>query len=514
MKERDLKWCTQELCRLTNQEEDVTQDLALLIGGISSRGELLEFLTDLIGEGKTKGTKVQNFISSCLERFGARDDEVVYRKEKFEEKSEKKCGKQKNKSSFENILLDKGGGGKKKSPKKTQYVKIVSDNALTSVLLPGRNICHCLAQRHALINNCLSCGRIVCAQEGEGPCMFCGVLVADPANTARISSQSKKGREIERKLTEQKPANFKPLSHYNVPDQTNIQTEEYNRAVSHKQKLLEYDRLDIHRSKVLDDESDYFQNTRWLSKSEKEVVHKKAEERAEALHKSRLQTKVTLDFAGRKIMEDSSILQSELGVIYNEPAIQDKSLRRESCDFEPVYIDQPQQPHNLTSQHFNTPKSELNKKKAAIRNQDKDFKLMRDEGMCLTMHQPWASLLVAGIKKIEGRNWYSSHRGRLWIHAAAKQCTSDEIQTIEDQYRNIRGNETIFPEYYPSSAVIGCVFVEDILPYYENEEENNSQYLFVCKDAVSLPLPIKCKGQHKIWKLGKREHSSVLDQLF
>ncbi|KAJ0769957.1 putative ASCH domain, PUA-like superfamily, activating signal cointegrator 1 [Helianthus annuus] len=26
---------------------------------------------------------------------------------------------------------------------------------------------------------------------------------------------------------------------------------------------------------------------------------------------------------------------------------------------------------------------------------------------CLTMHQPWASLLVYGIKRIEGRSWPS-----------------------------------------------------------------------------------------------------------
>lgn len=30
--------------------------------------------------------------------------------------------------------------------------------------------------------------------------------------------------------------------------------------------------------------------------------------------------------------------------------------------------------------------------------QDRELKEMSDEGMCLSMHQPWASLLVAGIK--------------------------------------------------------------------------------------------------------------------
>jgi len=31
-----------------------------------------------------------------------------------------------------------------------------------SYLLPGRQMCDCQAQKHRLINNCLSCGRIVC----------------------------------------------------------------------------------------------------------------------------------------------------------------------------------------------------------------------------------------------------------------------------------------------------------------------------------------------------------------
>lgn len=30
---------------------------------------------------------------------------------------------------------------------------------------------------------------------------------------------------------------------------------------------------------------------------------------------------------------------------------------------------------------------------------------------CLTMHQPWASLLVYGIKRVEGRSWPAPTRG-------------------------------------------------------------------------------------------------------
>jgi len=34
---------------------------------------------------------------------------------------------------------------------------------------------------------------------------------------------------------------------------------------------------------------------------------------------------------------------------------------------------------------------------------------------CLTMHQPWASLLVYGIKRIEGRSWTAPIRGNKKI---------------------------------------------------------------------------------------------------
>lgn len=50
----------------------------------------------------------------------------------------------------------------------------------TSIFHTGRHACECQACRHPLINNCTSCGRIVCGQEGSGPCLFCGQLVSDP----------------------------------------------------------------------------------------------------------------------------------------------------------------------------------------------------------------------------------------------------------------------------------------------------------------------------------------------
>lgn len=43
-----------------------------------------------------------------------------------------------------------------------------------------RRFCLCNAQgsEHKLIGNCLECGKIVCSEEGEGPCLYCGNEIA------------------------------------------------------------------------------------------------------------------------------------------------------------------------------------------------------------------------------------------------------------------------------------------------------------------------------------------------
>lgn len=40
----------------------------------------------------------------------------------------------------------------------------------------------------------------------------------------------------------------------------------------------------------------------------------------------------------------------------------------------------------------------------------------------LTLHQPWASLIAVGVKRIETRSWSTSYRGPLAIHAGLTYC--------------------------------------------------------------------------------------------
>eukprot|EP00242_Pyramimonas_sp_CCMP2087_P001924 CAMPEP_0198228552 /NCGR_PEP_ID=MMETSP1445-20131203/113559_1 /TAXON_ID=36898 /ORGANISM="Pyramimonas sp., Strain CCMP2087" /LENGTH=248 /DNA_ID=CAMNT_0043908937 /DNA_START=194 /DNA_END=937 /DNA_ORIENTATION=- len=145
------------------------------------------------------------------------------------------------------------------------------------------------------------------------------------------------------------------------------------------------------------------------------------------------------------------------------------------------------------------------------------------ELMCLTLHQPLASLMAYGLKRVEGRVWSSDYTGPLWIHAAAKEVSPEEIAEIEAFYTEVFQRDTLsdsrpkFPAHYPTSCLVGRVKVAAVVPKEEFErhetmppsallenEANGSDYFFLCESAERLVLPFQMGGQHKLWKLDKK----------
>ena len=158
----------------------------------------------------------------------------------------------------------------------------------------------------------------------------------------------------------------------------------------------------------------------------------------------------------------------------------------------------------------------LMSEKVRNRVQNADLTTMTDRGRCLSMHQPWASLLVQGIKQHEGRKWYSSHRGRLWIAATAKEVEPDDIAELEEFYRAYHGGALNFPKHYPSSCVLGCVDVADVVDsedyqqrFAEDNQESSSPYVFLCTNPQELIVKLNISGNHKIWQLDKGTHESA-----
>lgn len=47
---------------------------------------------------------------------------------------------------------------------------------------------------------------------------------------------------------------------------------------------------------------------------------------------------------------------------------------------------------------------------------------------CISLWQPWATLIVTGAKKIETRGWFTPYRGPLLIHAAKRKIKKEFME--------------------------------------------------------------------------------------
>lgn len=57
------------------------------------------------------------------------------------------------------------------------------------------------------------------------------------------------------------------------------------------------------------------------------------------------------------------------------------------------------------------------------------------DNYCLSLWQPWAALVVNGIKRFEGRQWSTNYRGPLWIHSGNNPYSKTDIDLTKKFYQ-------------------------------------------------------------------------------
>ncbi|XP_026847084.1 activating signal cointegrator 1 [Drosophila persimilis] len=424
-----------------------------------------------------------------------------------------------------------GGGGAK--GKQGKYVNLYSNDGRLqgdTIMLKGRRRCDCQAAQHKLINNCLACGRIVCVQEGSGPCLFCGCPVHTSEEELQLAKDASKISQMAKNPSKSQLKKKEKTSSAGGNQKSGDGLEQ---AVAQRDRLLEYDRNSEKRTTVIDDELDYFQeNSVWLSDVEREKYEKLKSEMHELKHGSRLTRKIKVDFAGREVAEELPVTKE-----YEQQVIQDLAAISKAASAStgtsltghsamalapnlgmakpPVY----RPSKELKNWPAAAPAGTDNLERIYNRVQDKELLEMQDMRQCMSMHQPWASLLVAGIKKHEGRVWYSEHRGRLWIASTAKEPHPEEIAHMEEFYRlHYKDPNMKFPEHYPTSSLLGCVHVENCVPQEEYRDtyprgESDSPYVFVCSKPEQLPILLPVQGDHKIYELPLKTHNAACKTL-
>ena len=88
----------------------------------------------------------------------------------------------------------------------------------------------------------------------------------------------------------------------------------------------------------------------------------------------------------------------------------------------------------------------------------------------LSIRQPWAWLIVNGIKDVENRSWNTQHRGPLLIHAA-KTMTAADYASAQDLAESL-GIEIPPRNGFKLGGIIGKVNLVDCV------REHNSPWFF------------------------------------
>jgi len=132
----------------------------------------------------------------------------------------------------------------------------------------------------------------------------------------------------------------------------------------------------------------------------------------------------------------------------------------------------------------------------------------------ISLHQPWAAFVAAGIKKYETRSWTHSHRGLLAIHAAGKYRDGfppDVYRVIERLKFDHFKIHALMAETLTFGAVI-CVCelkaiyrTEDVAPHISQLERDVGDWT-AGRAAWELEIvevydePIICRGQQGLWE--------------
>ncbi|MBR1154613.1 ASCH domain-containing protein [Bradyrhizobium sp. JYMT SZCCT0428] len=99
----------------------------------------------------------------------------------------------------------------------------------------------------------------------------------------------------------------------------------------------------------------------------------------------------------------------------------------------------------------------------------------------ISIRQPWASLIVSGVKDVENRSWSTSYRGLVLIHASR---TADNITDDEFQSRF----EMAIPAALPRGGVVGIAEIVDCVSEHPSRWYAPGHFAFVLANARSVPF--------------------------
>ena len=125
----------------------------------------------------------------------------------------------------------------------------------------------------------------------------------------------------------------------------------------------------------------------------------------------------------------------------------------------------------------------------------------------ISIRQPWASLIVHGVKDIENRTWKCPRTyigKRILVHASIKPAdllaTSPDMSERVNKYFSDTSKSGLDWDHCPYGAIIGSVVIADCVQNHPSVWAEKGVWNWVLKDAILFDKPIfGVKGKLSFW---------------
>ncbi|MGG6310670.1 ASCH domain-containing protein [Paenibacillus macerans] len=139
---------------------------------------------------------------------------------------------------------------------------------------------------------------------------------------------------------------------------------------------------------------------------------------------------------------------------------------------------------------------------------------------CITIRQPWATLIAVGAKRLETRGWKTNYRGELAVHAGKQvdreACETEPVRSI------LAAHGYAGPDSLPMGSVVAVCRLNDCFSVLRNDGERAlldggdrtveasgeeyrfgdftpGRYAWELTELQRLPRPVTAVGKQGLW---------------
>ncbi|OAF72200.1 hypothetical protein A3Q56_00016 [Intoshia linei] len=353
-----------------------------------------------------------------------------------------------------------------------------------------RNPCNCQSSKHRLISNCLNCGRIVCELEGSGPCLFCGKLVTTQKEKKIIELGTKKAITLKKTL----------LNKHFTKEAIELQ-KRYDKAVEKKNILLSFDKSNTKRTVVIDDQMDYFNTnvSSWISDTARKNLiaeEERLREKTDKLVISKSGYTTVYDLTSDSNPTDTLSQKME------KVAISYQNERKDDVKFANLKNDEIAN-NQVVTNNF-------------VCQENSRFEII-DEGVVISVKQPYASLIVHGMQKCMTMSDIINHRGRVWVYSSDVLNDEDCNKIISNYTNSVKGK---IPKFADIGVLLGFTNIIDCKDStaelassdmkYDMYGKASNLYEIDLGDCGFMQQPLPCKISKSFSKLSRHIHIAAL----